>query len=37
MEIKPLVKNAVLTAVSMGCMYALLWLYSLAAYLDSGI
>lgn len=35
MEIKTIVKNAVLTAVSMGCMYAMLWLYSLAAIADN--
>lgn len=35
MDIKTIVKNAVLTAVSMGCMYALLWLYSLAAIADN--
>ena len=32
---KEVIKNAVLTAVSMGCMYALLWLYSLAAIADN--
>lgn len=32
---KEVIKNATLTVIGMGCMYALLWLYSLAAYIDN--
>ena len=32
---KEVIKNATLTIISMGCMYALLWLYSLAAIADN--
>ena len=32
---KEVIKNATLTIIGMGCMYALLWLYSLAAMADN--
>ena len=32
---KEVIRNAALTIIGMGCMYAFLWLYSLAAYIDN--